>query len=408
MSEKHFVFLQGMPCSFFARLGEKLSASGHRVSRINLCFGDWWFWHGPQTLNYRGSLAAWPEFIRFYLVEQQATNLVLLGEQRKYHKEAVAIAQSLGIQVTVTDFGYLRPDWITLERDGMGGNSRFPRDPTAIREAAKQVGKPDFVRRYTDSTWRMAVGDLFYSFSNVFLRALFPRYQRSEARPHPLLYFPFMGLRMLFADGRQKKAVARFQAIKASGAPYFVFPLQLEHDFQIVAYSPYRNLDEPIAAVIRSFAGRSGATRLLIKSHPWEPGLKDWAKRIRRLATRYGVGDRVDYLDGGDLDDMINGALGLVTVNSTSGLRALQLGCPVKVLGQAAFDVDEMTFRGSLDDFWSTPGKPDAGLVEAYINLMAASIQIRGVYFSPAGAEAGAEAAASRLGAGTVGVAIFP
>lgn len=408
MPEKHFLFLQGMPCSFFARLGKKLLANSHRVSRINLCVGDWWFWHGPQARSYRGSLADWPEYIRTYLVEQRVTDLVLLGEQRKYHKEAVAVAQSLGIRVTVTDFGYLRPDWITLERDGMGGNSHFPRDPVAIRAAAKQLDKPDFIRRYTDSTLRMAIGDLFYSFSNVFLHVLYPRYRRSEARPHPLVYFPLMGWRMLFAKTRQRKAIAQFQAIKASGATYFIFPLQLEHDFQIVAYSPYRNLDEPIAEVIRSFASLAGPTRLLIKSHPWEPGLKNWGKRIRCLAASYGVGDRIDYLDGGDLDAMIEGALGMVTVNSTSGLRALQLGCPVKVLGQAAFDVEEMTFRGSLNDFWTAPSKPDATLVEAYINLMAASIQIRGTYFSPVGAEAGAEAAASRLGASTVGVAIFP
>ena len=33
------------------------------------------------------------------------------------------------MSVAVTDFGYLRPDWIVLERDGMGAESRFPRDP---------------------------------------------------------------------------------------------------------------------------------------------------------------------------------------------------------------------------------------------------------------------------------------
>ena len=48
------------------------------------------------------------------------TDLVLLGEQRPYHRPAIALARARGIAVAVTDFGYLRPDWVVLERDGMG------------------------------------------------------------------------------------------------------------------------------------------------------------------------------------------------------------------------------------------------------------------------------------------------
>ena len=62
---------------------------------------------------------------------------MLLGEQRPYHRAAIAAAQARGIAVTVTDFGYLRPDWIMLERDGMGAESRFPRDPAAILRAGR-------------------------------------------------------------------------------------------------------------------------------------------------------------------------------------------------------------------------------------------------------------------------------
>ncbi len=75
----------------------------------------------------------------------------MLGEQRRYHKEAVAVAKTLGVRVTVTDFGYLRPDWITLEQDGMGGNSRFPRDPEVLEVLARGVAEPDLSESYRDS-----------------------------------------------------------------------------------------------------------------------------------------------------------------------------------------------------------------------------------------------------------------
>lgn len=90
--------------------------------------------------------------------------------------------------------------------------------------------------------------------------------------------------------------------------------------------------------------------------------------------------DRVEYLDGGSLDTLARSAAGMVTVNSTAGLHALQAGCPVKVLGQAVYDVPEMSFQGTLDEFWVAPTPPDPDLVDAFVNLMAATIQIRGVF----------------------------
>jgi capsular polysaccharide export protein len=44
--------------------------------------------------------------------------------------------------VICTELGYLRPDWLTVEYDGMSTYSRFPRDPSAIRELARQFPEP--------------------------------------------------------------------------------------------------------------------------------------------------------------------------------------------------------------------------------------------------------------------------
>ena len=65
--QRHFLFLQGMPCDFMRRVGDALQMRGHRVSRINLCFADWLFWHDRRALSYRGRLAQWPAFLREFL-----------------------------------------------------------------------------------------------------------------------------------------------------------------------------------------------------------------------------------------------------------------------------------------------------------------------------------------------------
>lgn len=397
MLKRNFIFLQGMPCAFFSQLAKELMARGHTVARIFLCFGDKIFWRGLPGTSFRGGLSAWPSYFEDYVLRHRITDLILLGEQRKYHREAVIVAQKLGIRVTVTDYGYLRPDWITLERDGMGGDSRFPKNPAIIHLYAKGLAVPDFTRRYYDSDLNMAIGDLIYSFSNILFSLFYPCYKRSDERPHPIIYFPAEGIRLLTQSHRNKEAMDQFQKIQNSGKRYFVFPMQLEHDFQIIAYSQFHSLDHVLKEVIGSFARATSEVVLLIKSHPWDTGFKNWRKRIARIAASNQVEQRVIFLDGGDLDAMMAGSLGVITVNSTSGIKALQQGRPVKVLGQAIYDIAGLTSQRSLDEFWNTPTMPDVALVKKFSTLVAATIQIRGTHFSNEGMLAAAQNAAIQL-----------
>lgn len=402
---KHFVFLQGMPSPFFSRIGEVLQQRGHRVTGICLSMGDWLFWRGLPKVNYRGSLRHWPMFLRRFCLEQQVTDVVLLGEQRRYHKQAVAVAHELGVRVTVTDFGYLRPDWITLERDGMSANSQFPRDPATIRMLASGLPDVDLTVKYRDNAGHMARGDLLYSFSNVFLGWLWPHYRRSDNRPPSLLYFPVIGLRLLRAALKRSDAARQMRQIIGSGDHFFLFPMQLEHDFQLVSYSDFDSVLEAIWLVMCSFSRHSRTKDLLVfKVHPWDPGLVRWKHEISLMAQELGLTQRIIYLDGGNLDDLILHSAGMVTVNSTSGLQAIRLGCPVTVLGQAIYDVPGLTWQNGLDSFWQQAQAPDAGLVRDYLAAMTATIQIRGVYFDEPGLSAAVEASAERLHEGTVGM----
>ncbi len=395
---RHFVFLQGMPCSFYRSVGEALERQGQRVSRINLSFGDWLYWHGKNAVNYRGRRKSWPDFLKSYIVDCGVTDLVLLGEQRKYHKEAVLLARDLGVRVMATDFGYFRPDWITLEPNGMGGNSTMPKNPEDIIFLARKMSPIDFTQKYQDSGWRMSVGDFVASFGDVLLSAFFPHYEMSVERPHPLVYFPAMGQSLLLAKFRAKKATEMLCDLQKNRSPYFVFPLQLDHDFQIRAYSPYPGMTAAVDEVLASFANHAPKNfDLWIKVHPWDPGLINWKAHIQQTARRWGIQDRVHYLEGGDLDGMMANAAGVVTVNSTSGLKALQLGRPVQVLGQAVYDVQGLTHGGGLNAFWTEGAAPDPQLLDAFVKLLVHRTQIRGVFFHPEGRRVAVEQFVQRL-----------
>ena len=246
MPVRHFVFLQGMPSPFIRRVGRLLLEKGCRVTRINFCVGDWLYWHGQNTLSYRGRYAKWERFIGEFFDRNAVTDLVLLGEQRRYHKEAVVLAQARGIRVTVNDFGYLRPDWITFESDGMGGNSSLPRDPKEIVRRAAGLAKADLGNCYADSSLGMASRDLLYNFSNLFLGWLYPRYRRTDRRPHTLIYTLGSAKHLLLSSLRANRNAAKVNEIARSNSGYFVLPLQLDHDFQIVAYSKFTGMEDVI------------------------------------------------------------------------------------------------------------------------------------------------------------------
>lgn len=397
-----FLFLQGPLSPFFARLGEKLAVRGHRVLRINLNLGDRLLWPGANAIDYRGSVAGWPSFVDAFMRRESVTDLVLLGEQRPHHLDAIAAAKRLGARVFVTDFGYLRPDWITLEPDGMSGWSRFPRDPAAIRRLAADSPVPDLSPRYFDSFPRQALWEVAYHVGNWLSSPLYPGY-RSHQIHHPVPNYLATGLRLLSRSRNNAAAQREIERVQGERAPYWVFLMQMEVDYSIRAYSPYPDMSAPLRQTLRAFAeGAPADGRLLVKLHPLDPGLRPWRRRIAAWAQAEGVAERVSFLDGGALDPLLSRAAGVVTVNSTAGLRALQLGTPVKALGSAIWDVDGLTHQGPLSAFWTQGQPPDPGLLEAFVRAAADFLHVRGVYYRDPGLDAAAAAAALRLDSAAV------
>lgn len=404
---RSFLFLQGPISPFFARVAEGLAARGHAVRRINLNLGDRLFWprRAGASEDFQGRPEAWPAFVAERLDRHAITDLVLLGEQRAYHRAAIAAARARGIAVTVTDFGYFRPDWITLEQDGMGGDSRFPRAPDAIRALAAGLPPADLGRRFTDSFPRQAAMDVAYHLAAM-APWPFPHY-RSHHLHHPLRTYLGIGWRLL-RRGAERAEGARAMAA-AAGHPFWLFAMQMETDFSVRAYSGYPDMDTPLAEVIGSFARHAPAEgRLIVKVHPLDPCVKPWGRIVPRLAAAAGVAGRVHLAHDGKGDEMMRGARGLITVNSTMGLRAIVLETPVKALGKAVWDVPGLAHQGPLDRFWAEAAPPDPALRGDFLAALQAFTQIRGVYYAREGLAAAVAQAVARLESGRVGVPALP
>lgn len=395
-----FLFLQGPVAPFFKRLADRLERDlpGARAIRVNLNFGDWWIWRRPGGRAYRGRLKDWPEYIENLIVQEGVTDVLLLGEQREYHKAAIAAAKRHGADVIATDFGYLRPDWLAFERDGLSGASHFPTTPEAVKALADASPEPDFDIRFRDPFWKMALQDIVYHVGAWFYRPFYPFY-RSHQPNHPFVTYWGTGLRFLLQRGRTKRAEAEIlRAAARRPAETFVFPLQIERDFSLRAYSPFPDLETPIRHVIDSFArnAKPDAT-LILKVHPLDPGLRSWRKVAEKAAREFGAEGRVIYIDGGDLTALLKVATGVVVVNSTVGLLSLTFARPTIALGRAVYDIAGATARDGLDAFWRNPTPPRTDVVDDIVRALAGAHMIRGTFYTEPGLSAAVEAAAARL-----------
>jgi capsular polysaccharide export protein len=377
---RSFLFLQGPISDFFDRLGRALIARGHHVHRVNLHFGDQLFWRLPAT-HFRGHFDEWRAFIGAMLETHQVTDLVLHGDRRPYHIVAAEEARARGIGVIATDLGYVRPDWITLERDGMSTYSRFPREPAAIRALAGQFPIPELAPRFHTPFWLISVLDVAYNLGLVFGRPLYPNY-RYHGLSHPFAeYFGWVCSRVkrFLCQPAAARAKARLRGAPGS---YFVVPLQLATDFQIRAHSPFADARDALRQIIASFARSGSRHSLVIVGHPLDNGLIDWCGLARGLARQFGIRDRVVAFEGGIPGEILCHAAGIVTINSTVGTTALGSGVPVKVLGNAVFDIPGLTSQQPLDLFWQDPARPDRLLNEAFLRALIGTTQVKGGYYT--------------------------
>lgn len=393
-----FLFLQGPASPFGIRLAQALKARGARIVKVHLCGGDLVFWSGRARL-YRGRPEAWPAYVERLMIEEAVSDLVLFGDCRPYHAPAVKEGRARGLRLHLLEEGYVRPGWITCEAHGVNDHSDLPRTPEAVLEAASKIGEPVEGRvRLAEPFARRALWDVVWHVGHTALAPLFPRYRR-HTLVHPARDYAGWLARWLTMAGaarRDRIAMARL----GDGAPCFLLPLQLEGDYQMRVHSSFRSVEEVVRHVLASFARAAPRdARLVVKRHPYDTSLPATARMVARLAAEHGIGARVDFIERGDIEALVAASAGVVLVNSTTALPALQQGRPLKVLGRATYDMPGLAHQGALDAFWSEAAPPDAALVRAYRRLVLARTQVSGGFFAPATIERAVEGLLARMAA---------
>jgi capsular polysaccharide export protein len=375
---KRVLLLQGPVGPFFARLAQDLRQAGAQVDKVNFNAGDWFF-YPCGALNYRGTLQDWPAWLEALIGRLRIDVVMIFGDCRPIHSAAHAIALQHGLEIAVLEEGYVRPDYVTLERFGVNGHSKLSRQLDHYQSNQPVPKKREVGNAY----WHMAWHSARYFVFGALGKPWFRHYQHH--RPLTLLEgLPW--LRSIWRKQWYRWTERGIQAQLTTRGDFFLVPLQVFNDAQITAHSDFKAVEHFIESTLRSFAQHAPAdTWLVIKHHPMDRGHKDYAALIKRLGQQAAVAARVRYIHDQHLPSLLNHARGVVVVNSTVGLSALHHGAPTKVCGNALYDMPGLTWQGALNDFWcaAPASKPDHSLYQRFRDHLVATTQLNGSFYKP-------------------------
>lgn len=387
-TKRVFLFLQGPHGPFFHQLGKLLRQAGAEVWRVGFNAGDRAFWpSGARYLPYRGAQDGWRDFLAQVVSARDVTDIVLYGDTRWMHAQAVTLARVRGLRVHVFEEGYLRPYWVSYEIGGANGHSPLmdmPLDALRAAQTQASLDPPVPPSHWGDMRQHVFYGALYHGF----VMLLNQRY--GAFRPHRALnvgqeFRLYVRRLVLMPLQALERRLATFR-LRRGGFPYHVVLLQLEHDSAFQMHAPFESQSDFIDLVISQFAiGAPAHHHLVFKAHPLEDGRAPLRRDIRRLSRARGIAQRVHYLRGGKLAALLDETRSAVTVNSTAGQQALWRGIPLKTFGDAIYAKPELVSDQPLADFFADPVRPDRDAYRDFRLFLLQTSQLPGSFYASRG-----------------------
>ena len=378
---QRITLLQGPMGSFFRRLSAHLKRQGLEVQKINFNFGELAYY--PRgAANYRGSFSEFESFFEHHLTQHRTAAIVLYGDCRPYHQIAIAAARRHGVAVFVFEEGYLRPDYVTFEPDGVNAlstlhNRRIDHiDRTMLRTGAQTGLTASFLRRAVTAS-------AFYALAFIG-QPLFRQYRHHRVLNPFTEALHWLKSALVWAISHMSGSDRKVQQLAAAqwSRRYTLVALQLDVDSQVQTHSQFESNAQFAAQIVASFAQHALPThRLVVKQHPFDLGHIELARRVRQAALHAGVADRVHFVRVSHTTTLVKHAAGVVTINSTVGMSALHHGTSVLALGRAIYALAGLTHQGSLRDFWTRPAQVQRDQWLRFRQTLKAAALVNGCFY---------------------------
>lgn len=392
LQQKNVLLLQGKIGTFFHRFSSFLQQRQVNVHKIHFNGGDAAFYWHKHTTSYRGTLAEFSEWLQAFITLKQIDAVVCFSDCRPYHLKAAKLCRDNQLPFFVFENGYLRPDYITFEAHGVNGFSKLDVSKaeevslpllSAIENTEEEPEVlPVELPISTDNRFhRVVISSMFYYATSQCFKSHYPHYvhhrelgiaKESKAWLTALArkYIGYLPDRKL-----QQHMVVEYKQ------QYFLISLQVHNDSQITQHSHYDDVKEFIHQVIVSFAKHANTKHcLLFKHHPLDRGHRHYRKFIKKLARRHQLTKRVFYGCDLHLPTIIKNSIGMVTINSTTGLQSIYHQKPTKAMGKAVYNASKLTDQQPLDKFWQNPQPPNQHFYWKFRHYLIEQNQLNGSF----------------------------
>ncbi|MEX8496174.1 capsule biosynthesis protein [Sphaerotilus sp.] len=382
VDRRHTLILQGPMGWFFSDLATLLTQQGQHVTKVHFNGGDQLFWRHGGALRYTGRPEALADWLRDLMQRQRIDAMVLFGQMRPIHCVAREVAQAMGISVFVFEEGYLRPNYVTVERRGVNALSRLPRSASFYAEPAQP--RHTSPQPTTQNIRRTALIAAAYGIAAMAMRPWYP-HQRHHRSLNPVVE-PLRWARSLLRHLRYRIAEQGLHERLCHAdlsKRWFLVPLQVQSDSQVTHHSLFPSIEAFISDVMTSFAAHApDEVGLVIKHHPMDRAYSDYRHHIRKEAQRLNLRHRVVYLHDQHLPTLLDHTRGVITINSTVGLQALHHGAPVITLGESVYSMPGLVYSGPLATFWQDPGQVDQTLYLRFRHHLIAHTQLNASFYA--------------------------
>lgn len=367
------LLLMGPIGLFFSRFCNYLRGCGVSVVKVAFPLYEFGF---PKDIRvpFKGAMEEWRPFLRQLLVERGIRHIFMYGDFIIPHRVAIEEARQLGIEAWVFELGYIRPNYVTLERERVNCRSNL-NQPVEFYQSLPAVNELPGGKLNPGWRWRKIWK------APTFIQHAFTHYPiiEGEHKLQPSPRFLWCQLRGSWRFWLYRYQERSLKARLLEHLSFFLVVLQVSSDSQIQMGSPYRGMHEFIEDVIRSFAANAHASdHLAFKHHPRDRGYNHYGRLIRVLAATYGLAGRVHYFHDGALSRYLRTCRGVVTVNSSVGLQAMYHAVPTKVMGSTFYNLPGLTDQQPLDAFWQSPQASDRPLFYRFYAHLVTTTQVNG------------------------------
>lgn len=380
LTGEKYLLLQGPMGPFFNDIAIWLETRGREAVNVVFNGGDRFYCRHRPYLTYTRTPEEFACWLKETWRDYPFDTLLCFGDCRPLHQVAGAWAKSRGIRFLVFEEGYLRPHYITLEEGGVNAHSSLPRTPGFYRSL------PDIpaakIRSLKPSAAKRGIHAICYYLAGWIHRHEFGRYRhhKSFSPWYEAKCWARAGWRRAWYGYRQRNVLNMLKTTLSQR--YCLAILQVYNDSQIRNHSPYADVRDYINDVMFSFSHKAPLGNILvIKHHPMDRGHRLYGPLIKRLGKKYGISGRVIYVHDLSMPELLTHARAVVTINSTAGISALMHGKPLKVMGNALYDIKGMTYQGHLHQFWTANFTPDMKLFKKFRGYLLENTQINAVYY---------------------------